>query len=125
MKKRRRKAGFWNERINCEIAVRKFIKDMGGTEVPTVEEFKMDGGIPQSALTMLGGRKGISIMTGLPIKKNAYPDRTSVEKFDQFAEEKVTPSKAFQIEAEARQQGLRYADIQKAKTLAMVGGVQI
>lgn len=124
MKRKKRKAGFWNERINCEIEVRMFLKRNNFTEVPTTEQFRHEGGIPQKALTMLGGRKGIAAMTGLPIKKNSYPDRTlNVE--NMIEKEKVTPSKAFQIEKEAREKGLRYADIQKAKTLAMVGGVQI
>jgi hypothetical protein len=38
---------------------------------------------------------------------------------------KGKPSRAFEIEAKAREKGMCYADIQKAKTLAMVGGVQI
>ena len=125
MKKRKRKAGFWNDRINCEIEVRMFLKKNNMATVPTVDEFKLDGGIPQKALTMLGGRKGIAAMTGLPLKKNDYPDRTHPEKNDSLAAIEVTPSKAFQIEREARKQGLHYADIQKAKTLAMVGGVQV
>lgn len=125
MKQRKKKAGFWDERINCEIEVRMFLKRNNLTEIPTTEEFKHEGGIPQKALTMLGGRKGISAMTGLPIRKNAYPDRTNPEKLDSLEAVDVIPSKAFQIEKEAREKGLRYADIQKAKTLAMVGGVQI
>lgn len=74
---------------------------------------------------MLGGRKGISEMTGLPIKKNNYPDRTNPENMDRFAKENITPSRAFKIEADARKKGLRYADIQKAKTLELVGGVNV
>lgn len=124
MRRKRRKTGFWAERINCEIEVRRFLKENNFTEVPTNEQFRIDGGIPQKALTMLGGRKGISEMTGLPIRKKNYPDRTlNIENL--IDKESVIPSNAFQIEKEAREQGLRYADIQKAKTLAMVGGVQI
>ncbi len=39
--------------------------------------------------------------------------------------EKVRPSKAFDIEAEARKEGKHYADIQKEQTLKMVGKVEI
>ena len=125
MKRKKKKAGFWYERINCEIEVRMFLKKNNCTSVPPLDEFKLDGGIPHHALVMLGGRKGISEMTGLPIKESAISSRKGIAVFDQLNGEKVIPSKAFEIEREARKQGLHYADIQKAKTLAMVGGVKI
>ncbi len=42
-----------------------------------------------------------------------------------LAEPKIRKSEAGRIEREARKKGLHYADIQKQKTLAMVGGIEI
>ncbi len=123
MRKKRKPKGFWEDRINCEIAVRKFLKDF--EEVPTYDVFLADGGIPYRAIKLLGGREEVARMTGLPCKKKAYPDRTHTKKIDKPVKEKITPSRAFEIEAEARKIGLSYADIQKAKTLELVGGVSV
>ena len=123
MRKKKRPKGFWQDRINCEIAVRKFLKDF--KEVPSYTVFLEDGGIPYRAIQLLGGREEVARMTGLPFKKRDYPDRTHPKKLDKVAKEEITPSRAFEIEAEARKVGLSYADIQKAKTLELVGGVSV
>ena len=119
----RKPKGFWMSLENCEREVRAISKREKRTAVPTISELG-EAGIYDRCIKNLGGREGIGKLLGLPltdpsIGRPKAGNPLPIEKWD------GKPSKAFEIEAEARKKGLSYADIQKAKTLAMVGGVQI
>ena len=115
--------GFWTDIENCKKEAFAVMKAEGWTEVPMSDEIRR-AGITSRGMQMLGNRDGIAKLLGLPLRKkqSGRPKHANVpapEKWD------GKPSRAFEIEAEAREKGLHYADIQKAKTLAMVGGVKI
>lgn len=62
----------------------------------------------------LAARRRVAINNAKPKKRNK-----EIRKMRD-----VRPSKAFALEQQARDNWMHYADIQKAKTLEMVGGVQ-
>jgi hypothetical protein len=118
----RKPKGYWNNRENVVAAVMAVVEKEDWTEIPTTKEI-LKAGICETALRRIGGREGVANLTGLPLRKGNTPRREanmpSLEKWD------GKPSKAFKIEAEARKVGLSYADIQKRKTLELVGGIQL
>ena len=112
--------GYWQNPENVKAEVFAIVDQEGWTAIPSLREIHV-AGFPNSLLHMIGGRQGLSKITGLPLgKTKAITNNTQA-----FEKWEGKPSKAFEIEAEARKKGMCYADIQKAKTLAMVGGVQI
>ena len=119
----RRPAGYWQNYENCEREIRGLAESEMWESVPSVFSIERKG-INRAGITTLGNCEGISKLLGLPLKN---PKGNSRKQANQPALEKWTgkPSKAFEIEAEARKVGLSYADIQKAKTLELVGGIQI
>lgn len=118
----RKPKGYWMIRENCEKEAFAVAEREQWTEIPHTT-FIRKAGLSETVLRKLGGREGLSKVLGLPVKeggmKKTEANFPKPEKWD------GKPSKAFEIEAEARKKGMCYADIQKAKTLAMVGGVQI
>lgn len=112
--------GYWMNPENLKKEAFAIIEKEGWTEIPMFKEI-INAGLTESALHKMGGRKGLSTITGLPLAKSSRGE-ANMPRLEKWTGK---PSKAFDIEAEAREQGLCYADIQKAKTLAMVGGVQI
>ena len=118
----RKPNGYWQNRDNVKRVVVAVANKAGWTEIPLYKEMRADG-LPEVVYRHAGGREGIAELTGLPIKKgytkNREANKPALEKWD------GKPSRAFEIEAEARKVGLSYADIQKRKTLELVGGVQL
>jgi hypothetical protein len=117
----RKPKGYWLDRDNCIKAIKEVAEAQGWTEVPTQRKC-IAAGMPDSAIRKLGGREALAEILGLPLTKSCSGMR---ETYNHMEKWEGKPSNAFQIEKEAREKGMRYADIQKAKTLAMVGGVQI
>ena len=121
MKKKRKPKGYWESFENCEREIRAIAEREKWTEVPA--SYAM-GDINWRGVQTLGGREGVGKLLGLPVNKltKGRPKQANVpapKKWD------GKPSKAFEIEAAVREKGLRYADIQKAKTLELVGGVNV
>lgn len=120
----RKPKGYWQNRENVTNAVLEIAEKAGWTEIPSYKKLRADG-MPEVVYRHADGREGIAKITGLPLKKGyaknplKEANRPAMEKWD------GKPSKAFEIEAEARKVGLSYADIQKRKTLELVGGVSV
>lgn len=115
----RKPKGYWLDRDNCMKEMLALAEKEQFEALPSMRKLE-DMGVPKKAINILGGRKAVAKMLNVPLRKGTHEkQRTVLEKWE------GKPSKAFEIEAEAREQGLCYADIQKAKTLAMVGGVRV
>lgn len=92
---------------------------LGLNTLPTMAQLKELDGIDQNLLKRVGGLKGISEMTGIPMAPN--PRRTKV--VETKAPAPIRPSRAPEIEAEMRKIGRSYKDWQTADTLKRVEGV--
>lgn len=117
----RKPKGYWQSVENCRKEALAIAEKEGWIEIPYTKELQK-AGLSNIAMKNLGGRSGVAKLLGLPLKSDnsgngAY--QQNLERWD------GKPSRAFDIEAEARKVGLSYADIQKRKTLELVGGVQI
>lgn len=121
MKKERKPKGYWDSLENCEREVRAVAEREKWTEVPP--SYAIDG-VNWRGVQTLGGREGIGKLLGLPVNKltKGRPKHANIPKAEKWDGK---PSRAFEIEAEARKVGLSYADIQKQKTLELVGGVSV
>lgn len=124
MKKVKKKPkGYWDNLENCEREIRDAAERENWTFVPTIRNLEKSG-FNWKIVNQLGGRDGIGKLLGIPLANTEYgrPKQANMPKPEKW---EGKPSKAFEIEAEARKVGLSYADIQKRKTLELVGGIQI
>ena len=73
----RKPRGYWQNPENIKMEVFAVVDKEGWTAIPSLQEI-VGSGFPNSLLHMIGGRQGLSKITGLPlgktkaiIKKNA------------------------------------------------------
>ena len=92
---------------------------LGLNTLPLRQQLKEMTGLDSNLLSRVGGLKGISEMTGMPVAPN--PRRAKVKVDDTPVP--IRPSRAFDIEKEMRGRGLHYNDYQKADTLKRVEGM--
>lgn len=92
---------------------------LGIDTLPLRSQLKDMTGLDSNILCRVGGLKGISEMTGIPMAPN--PRRAKAKVDDTPVP--IRPSRADKIEAEMRKQGLSYKDWQTADTLKRVDGV--
>lgn len=101
----------------------------------TTAEIKENIGLCHSSITKYSGLYGVKPWTVCK-KCNARFKRRGnelrcpacIEKSppkENKKKDEIRPSRIVEIERKARAQGLRYADIQKAETLAMVGKIEV
>lgn len=101
-------------------AICKLMKELHTDRLPTCDQLEKVG-IYGNTLKKFGGIRNISSLTGIPTaravrnaKGEGYP---GIEKWT------GRPSRAAEIEAKARKEGLHYADLQKEETLRIAGGI--
>ena len=92
---------------------------LGLDTLPLRSQLKEMTGLDSNLLNRVGGLKGISETTGIPMAPN--PRRAKVKVDDTPVP--IRPSRADKIEAEMRKQGLSYKDWQTADTLKRVEGM--
>ncbi len=92
---------------------------LGLNTLPSRAQLKEMTGLDSNLLNRVGGLKGISETTGIPMAPN--PRRAKVKVDDTPVP--IRPSRADKIEAEMRKQGLSYKDWQTADTLKRVEGM--
>ncbi|MCO7124148.1 hypothetical protein NIA71_19710 [Ihubacter massiliensis] len=92
---------------------------LGLNTLPLRQQLKEMTGLDSNLLSRVGGLKGLSEMTGIPMAPN--PRRAKAKVDDTPVP--IRPSRADKIEAEMRKQGLSYKDWQTADTLKRVDGV--
>lgn len=120
---------YWTlEKLICTI--RQVMEDMEISHLPRYEELRARTGISPAVLTRLGGYKKIRSIMGVPFAPRRMPQKyqktdKNICSWDQLEGFSFRRSRAFEIEAEARKEGLHYADKQIADTLRMVGRIPV
>lgn len=91
-------------------------RKLGLDTLPTAVQVKQYAGMDWVILKRIGGLKGISSMTGIPLVRPQRHAKTD-ENGEYTSGRKPRPSRADKIEAEMRKIGLHYSDWQKVGTL--------
>lgn len=99
-------------------AIQRVMQDMEIEHLPRCQELKESIGIDINVLRKFGGLKAISNLMDVPlapVRKPKHYERkaTPADVWDRLEPFVFIPSKAFELEREARKDGLHYADIQK------------
>lgn len=105
--------GYWTLDV-VKSTIQSAMNELNISHLPTLTQLRVYG-IYYDTLKPFGGLKGISLLMQIPLAPNLGNTKK--------ANGKIRPSRAFEKEAKAREKGLHYADLQKAETLRMVGGI--
>ena len=100
-------------------------EELGLDTLPTAVQVKQYAGMDWVILKRIGGLKGVSEMTGIPLAKPQRPPKYAKTdgNGEYTSKRKPRSSRADKIEAEMRKQGLSYKDWQTADTLKRVEGL--
>lgn len=116
---------FWTNELVLKT-IQDVMKTLNIEHLPTMMQLKDVGGLHDKQIRKLGGLRSISTMTGIPMSPKPKTYDRSENVTGQVVEKwNGRPSRATEIEAKARKQGLSYADLQKAETLRLAGRISV